>query len=243
MSLRLHRADEVRLCAQGVVPGGDAGRPGARGRALPCRDPAAGRGPLRRGAAPPDGNRGDGSRPGPRRRRDAAPHAAEGPLPLLFAPRPLPARGGGATRPGLARPDGPGGAGGAAVKRRLDTVYVTPRGNRGPQGWRDPGGGGRGRGEGPRAAAHVFLGGGLRADPGLARADRGLRRGADHAGAARPGGGFQGRIEGPVSGCGLLRGAHRAAEAGEDIARSFGTGKVSHLRAVLLRGLRDHGRR
>lgn len=53
---------------------------------------------------------------------------------------------------------------------------------------------------------------------------------------------FQARVEGPVSGNVLLRRAqHRAAERAEDVARSVVAGKVSNQRAVLLRGLRDHG--
>lgn len=53
---------------------------------------------------------------------------------------------------------------------------------------------------------------------------------------------FQARIEGPVTGNVLLRRAqYRANEAPEEIARSLVIGKVANQRAVLMRGLRDHG--
>lgn len=53
---------------------------------------------------------------------------------------------------------------------------------------------------------------------------------------------FQARIEGPVSGNVLLRRAqYRASEAPVEIVRSLVIGKVANQRAVLLRGLRDHG--
>jgi CRISPR-associated protein Cas1 len=53
---------------------------------------------------------------------------------------------------------------------------------------------------------------------------------------------FSARIEGPVSGNVLLRRAqYRISETPEDIVRSFLVGKVANQRAVLMRGLRDHG--
>ncbi|MHC0055658.1 CRISPR-associated endonuclease Cas1 [Actibacterium sp. D379-3] len=53
---------------------------------------------------------------------------------------------------------------------------------------------------------------------------------------------FQARIEGPVSGNVLLRRAqYRAAETGEEIARSIVMGKIANQRAVLRRTLRDYG--
>jgi len=53
---------------------------------------------------------------------------------------------------------------------------------------------------------------------------------------------FLARVEGPVSGNVLLRRAqYRISEAPEDVVRSFLVGKVANQRAVLMRGLRDHG--
>jgi CRISPR-associated protein Cas1 len=53
---------------------------------------------------------------------------------------------------------------------------------------------------------------------------------------------FQARVEGPVSGNVLLRRAqYRAAEAPEEIVRSFVSAKIANQRAVLQRALRDHG--
>jgi CRISPR-associated protein Cas1 len=53
---------------------------------------------------------------------------------------------------------------------------------------------------------------------------------------------FQARIEGPVSGNVLLRRAqYRASDRPEDIVRSLVVGKVSNQRAVLMRALRDYG--
>jgi CRISPR-associated protein Cas1 len=53
---------------------------------------------------------------------------------------------------------------------------------------------------------------------------------------------FQARIEGPVSGNVLLRRAqYRASEAPAEIVRSIVMGKLANQRAVLMRGLRDHG--
>jgi len=53
---------------------------------------------------------------------------------------------------------------------------------------------------------------------------------------------FQARIEGPVSGNVLLRRAqYRLSDQPEEIVRSLLIGKVSNQRAVLMRGLRDHG--
>jgi CRISPR-associated protein Cas1 len=53
---------------------------------------------------------------------------------------------------------------------------------------------------------------------------------------------FQARIDGPVSGNVLLRRAqYRASDRPEEIVRSFVVGKVANQRAVLMRGLRDHG--
>lgn len=53
---------------------------------------------------------------------------------------------------------------------------------------------------------------------------------------------FLARIEGPVSGNVLLRRAqYRASETPEDIVRSLLIGKIANQRAVLQRGLRDHG--
>ena len=53
---------------------------------------------------------------------------------------------------------------------------------------------------------------------------------------------FQARIDGPVSGNVLLRRAqYRQAEAPEDVVRALLVGKVANQRAVLMRGLRDHG--
>jgi CRISPR-associated protein Cas1 len=56
------------------------------------------------------------------------------------------------------------------------------------------------------------------------------------------GGRFQARIEGPISGNVLLRRAqYRAAEAPDEIVRGFVLGKIANQRAVLMRGIRDHG--
>ncbi|KQZ33437.1 type I-C CRISPR-associated endonuclease Cas1 [Mesorhizobium sp. Root552] len=53
---------------------------------------------------------------------------------------------------------------------------------------------------------------------------------------------FQARVEGPATGNVLLRRAqYRASDAPEDIVRSFIIGKVANQRAVLMRGMRDHG--
>jgi CRISPR-associated protein Cas1 len=53
---------------------------------------------------------------------------------------------------------------------------------------------------------------------------------------------FLARIEGPVSGNVLLRRAqYRASDQPEDIVRSLLVGKIANQRAVLQRGLRDHG--
>lgn len=53
---------------------------------------------------------------------------------------------------------------------------------------------------------------------------------------------FQARVEGPVSGNVLLRRAqYRAAEAPDEIVRSFISAKIANQRAVLQRSLRDHG--
>jgi CRISPR-associated protein Cas1 len=53
---------------------------------------------------------------------------------------------------------------------------------------------------------------------------------------------FQARIEGPVAGNVLLRRAqYRASESPDDIVRGIVLGKIANQRAVLLRGLRDHG--
>jgi CRISP-associated protein Cas1 len=53
---------------------------------------------------------------------------------------------------------------------------------------------------------------------------------------------FQARIEGPVSGNVLLRRAqYRASETPDEIVRGVVLGKVANQRAVLMRGLRDHG--
>lgn len=53
---------------------------------------------------------------------------------------------------------------------------------------------------------------------------------------------FLARIEGPVSGNVLLRRAqYRASDAPEAIVRSLLVGKIANQRAVLQRGLRDHG--
>jgi len=53
---------------------------------------------------------------------------------------------------------------------------------------------------------------------------------------------FQARVEGPVSGNVLLRRAqYRASDAPDEIVRSFVLGKIANQRAVLQRGLRDHG--
>ncbi len=52
---------------------------------------------------------------------------------------------------------------------------------------------------------------------------------------------FEARIEGPVAGNVLLRRAqYRAADAPDEIVRSFVMGKVANQRSVLMRGLRDH---
>lgn len=53
---------------------------------------------------------------------------------------------------------------------------------------------------------------------------------------------FQARIEGPVTGNVLLRRAqYRASEEPDEIVRSIVLGKIANQRAVLMRGLRDHG--
>ncbi len=53
---------------------------------------------------------------------------------------------------------------------------------------------------------------------------------------------FQARIEGPVSGNVLLRRAqYRLSDQPDDVVRSLLIGKVANQRAVLMRGLRDHG--
>ena len=53
---------------------------------------------------------------------------------------------------------------------------------------------------------------------------------------------FQARVEGPVSGNVLLRRAqYRVSETPDEIVRSFVSAKVANQRAVLQRGLRDHG--
>lgn len=53
---------------------------------------------------------------------------------------------------------------------------------------------------------------------------------------------FQARIEGPVNGNVLLRRAqYRAAEEPDEIVRSLVAGKIANQRAVLMRGIRDHG--
>ena len=53
---------------------------------------------------------------------------------------------------------------------------------------------------------------------------------------------FQARIEGPVSGNVLLRRAqYRAADGAEDIVRSIVLGKIANQRAVIRRSLRDYG--
>ena len=53
---------------------------------------------------------------------------------------------------------------------------------------------------------------------------------------------FQARVEGPVAGNVLLRRAqYRASDAPEPIVRAIVVGKVANQRAVILRGLRDHG--
>jgi CRISPR-associated protein Cas1 len=53
---------------------------------------------------------------------------------------------------------------------------------------------------------------------------------------------FQARVEGPVSGNVLLRRAqYRASEAPDEIVRSLVAAKIANQRAVLQRGLRDHG--
>ncbi len=53
---------------------------------------------------------------------------------------------------------------------------------------------------------------------------------------------FQARVEGPVSGNVLLRRAqYRVSEAPVEIVRSLVIGKIANQRAVLMRGLRDHG--
>jgi CRISPR-associated protein Cas1 len=53
---------------------------------------------------------------------------------------------------------------------------------------------------------------------------------------------FQARVEGPVSGNVLLRRAqYRASDRPEDVVRSLVVGKVSNQRAVLMRALRDYG--
>lgn len=53
---------------------------------------------------------------------------------------------------------------------------------------------------------------------------------------------FQARIEGPVAGNVLLRRAqYRASDAPDEIVRSLLVGKIANQRAVLMRGLRDHG--
>lgn len=53
---------------------------------------------------------------------------------------------------------------------------------------------------------------------------------------------FQARIEGPVAGNVLLRRAqYRASDAPDEIVRGFVLGKIANQRAVLMRGLRDHG--
>jgi CRISPR-associated protein Cas1 len=53
---------------------------------------------------------------------------------------------------------------------------------------------------------------------------------------------FLARVEGPVSGNVLLRRAqYRASEAPDDIVHSLVAGKIANQRAVVQRGLRDHG--
>jgi CRISPR-associated protein Cas1 len=53
---------------------------------------------------------------------------------------------------------------------------------------------------------------------------------------------FQARVEGPVAGNVLLRRAqYRASEQPDEIVRSLVSAKIANQRAVLQRGLRDHG--
>jgi CRISPR-associated protein Cas1 len=53
---------------------------------------------------------------------------------------------------------------------------------------------------------------------------------------------FQARVEGPISGNVLLRRQqYRESEAPDEIVRSFVVGKIANQRALLQRGLRDHG--
>lgn len=53
---------------------------------------------------------------------------------------------------------------------------------------------------------------------------------------------FQARVEGPLTGNVLLRRAqYRASDAPDEIARSIVLAKVANQRAVVQRGLRDHG--
>lgn len=56
------------------------------------------------------------------------------------------------------------------------------------------------------------------------------------------GGRFQARVEGPVAGNVLLRRAqYRVADSATDVVRSIVMGKLANQRAVIRRGLRDHG--
>jgi len=56
------------------------------------------------------------------------------------------------------------------------------------------------------------------------------------------GGRFEARIEGPISGNVLLRRAqYHASERPDEVVRSIVSAKVANQRAVLQRGLRDHG--
>ena len=238
-----HRADEVQLCAQALCLEEMTGRPVPEGalfygetkrRVIVAFDAE-----LRA----PDRGRGTGDGPHPRRAGDAQARLPRRSMPRLLAHRSLPSQG---ARPVRARLSRRGDRGGAQRRRRmkklLNTLYVTTEG----AALRKDGDNLVAEVEGTERARVPFhmlsslvVFGGIFISPPLieALAPSGVTIVLlDRVGR------FRARVEGPVSGNVLLRRAqYRASDKPEPIVVGFVSGKIANQRAVLQRGLRDHG--
>jgi CRISPR-associated protein Cas4 len=242
---KLHRADEVQLCAQALCLEEMTGKQVPEGALFYAGNEAARRRSLRREVAGAHRRYRWGACRGIRLTPDAAADHETRTLPRLFAQGALPAGCSGKACQGLARSHGGEVAldGGGNVKKLLNTVYITTEG----ASLRKDGENLVAEVEGTERArvpfhmlASIVVFGGIYVSPALMAAvaasgitlvllDRNGR--------------FQARIEGPVTGNVLLRRAqYKASDAPLDIVRSIVIGKVMNQRSVLMRSLRDYGR-
>ena len=244
---KLHRADEVQLCAQALCLEEMTGRPVPEGalfygetkRRLVVPFDAE----LRRLTEETAAAFGCPGRAG----AHAAAGLARQPLPCLLADRTVPSEGDGQVRARLQKPRARGRPRRRhrrvyLVKKLLNTLYATTEGaslrKDGENLVAEIDGAERSRVPLHMLGSVVVFGGIFISPPligALARAGITLVL-LDRQGR------FEARVEGPVSGNVLLRRAqYRAAEQPDDIVRSIVSAKVANQRTVLQRALRDHG--